>query len=103
MSCNVFSIIELARKKNKLKRELEDNERKVRDNRKRVELLANLADYLTPGMNYAEVMTIIKNMQNDYEDRVDDYIIKGADISKKRRDISLEIKKISTDEKDNIQ
>lgn len=91
----VFEIVAQARRKNKLKRELLDNEKKVRDNSKRVELLENLLDYIKPNMTYDEILTIIKNMKADYEDRVDDHIIKSAEISKARRDISRRIRELT--------
>ncbi|EHZ7341172.1 TPA: DUF496 family protein [Vibrio vulnificus] len=95
----VFEIVAQARRKNKLKRELLDNEKKVRDNRKRVELLENLLDYIKPNMSQDEIMTIIKNMKADYEDRVDDHIIKSAEISKARRDISRRIRELTEEDK----
>ncbi|ELQ2338064.1 DUF496 family protein [Vibrio vulnificus] len=95
----VFEIVSQARRKNKLKRELLDNEKKVRDNRKRVELLENLLDYIKPNMSQDEIMTIIKNMKADYEDRVDDHIIKSAEISKARRDISRRIRELTEEDK----
>ncbi|MDG3085214.1 DUF496 family protein [Vibrio hannami] len=96
---NVFEIVNQARRKNKLKRELQDNDKKVRDNTKRVELLENLLDYIKPEMSHDEIVLIIKNMKADYEDRVDDHIIKSAEISKARRDISRRIRELTEEDK----
>ena len=54
---DVLEFVRLYRRKNKLQREIQDVEKKIR-----------------------------------YEDRVDDYIIKNAEISKERRDISKKLK-----------
>ncbi|KAB2824536.1 DUF496 family protein [Aliivibrio sp. S4TY2] len=96
---NVFEIINQARRKNKLKRELQDNQKKIRDNQKRVTLLENMLDYIHPTMSTDEIIAVVQNMKADYEDRVDDHIIKSAEISKSRRDISRKIRELTEADK----
>lgn len=90
--------LELVRKEratNKIKREIEDNDRQIRDNRIRIELLSNLREYITPAMSYDDILDVVRNMRSDYEDRVDDYIIKNAELGKERREIKRDIREIT--------
>lgn len=89
---NVLDYVRKERRIKQIKREIEENDKRIRDNRKKIELLSNLKEYLTPTMTVEEIKEIIENMKYDYEDRVDNFIIKNAELGKERREVSKMLK-----------